>query len=82
MSEDTEFVLEAAKFSLAKLKQRKGDPQFPELAVYIFRDKPETKAANLYDLAWELSNPRSGYCSYNDAIGFFELLIKYLEKQP
>jgi len=68
--------LESAKFYLSVLKSREYPD--PQLAVYNFRDLPETKAAGLDDLAWALDK---GNCSYNDAIGFFEQLIKYLEQQ-
>jgi hypothetical protein len=48
--------------------------------AYGFLDFPELKEWELYDLAWVLSHPTSGYCSKGDIEGLVELIEKELEK--
>jgi|GEM_PF-3017692 len=37
-----------------------------ELAAFMLRDLPETRAAGLQELAWDLAIPRTGYTSDGD----------------
>jgi len=51
----------------------------PSLIIFMMRDYEVVKNADLLDLAWCLSND---YCHKNDAIGFCELLEKYIIDHP
>ena len=74
----TKTLLEVAKLGLDKLRQ--GEIKDPQDAIFVMACLPEVQTAGLNDLAWALLYTEAIY--YNDAIRFFELLIKYLEKQP
>jgi hypothetical protein len=67
-------TLDWAIKTLEEIKRGYKDPQ---LRVFMARGLTETKRADLDDLAWALSH---GNCSRGDAIGFFELLIKFLSR--
>jgi len=59
---------------------RKHIQSDPELAIYMLRDFPEITEMGLDDLAWSATSHRSGgYCSKNDALGFFELVDHYID---
>jgi len=67
-------TLDWAVQTLEEIKRGYKDPQ---LKVFMVRDLVETRRAGLDDLAWALSR---GNCYRGDAIGFFELLIKFLSR--
>jgi hypothetical protein len=50
-----------------------------ESLAFGFLDFPEIKTMNLYDLAWVLSHPQSGYCSKGDLQGLVELIENRLK---
>ena len=63
-------AIEQAKLELSK-------PNYDaQIAVLILRDYPEVKKAGLSDLAWAIY--RDGYAHKNDALGFIELLEKWI----
>lgn len=72
----TQNTLAQARQNLEELKA--DLVRDPGLLVFTFRDLPETAEVGLNDLAWVLSSD-NGHCHRNDAIGFFELFIKFTE---
>ena len=49
----------------------------PMLAAYIVRDLPETKAADLFDLAWSMAQT---YCTRDEAEDLLNKLETYLNQ--
>ena len=65
------LYIQRVSFEVACRLADKGEDY--SMPVYMLRDLPLTKDANLLDLAWALAMPDSGYCSKGDWEGFYEV---------